>query len=66
VRLIGREIRYIKTCRVCYWNIKFEHQNNKRALENLLQKIVGPEYTENPCKEIKIQNKKIVLRNMLR
>ena len=49
-------------CRVCYWNMKSEHQNNKRALENLLQKIMRAEFTGTHFKESKIQNKKIVLR----
>ena len=55
----------IKKCRVCYCNMKSEHQNNKSARENLLQQIVRAEFTGIHCKESKIKIKKIVLRNML-
>jgi hypothetical protein len=45
--------------------MKSEQQNNKRALENLLQKIMRAEFTGIHWKESKIQNKEIVLRNLL-
>jgi hypothetical protein len=44
--------------RVCYWNKQSEHQNNKKAREKLLQKIVRPQFTGTHCKEGKIKNKK--------
>jgi len=48
----------IRKCRVCYWNMKLEQQNNKMARENLLHKIVRAEISGTHRKQSKIQNKK--------